>query len=183
MVIADVRERSSNLHGICLCLPLKIYYHFLAAFSSSGLKEPRTVPIRSCNGGNELYYRREQKQYKVLQRSNNNSANRLLDPLSSPYMERRVPSQRVDGDILGLPVGNGCDQEYAFDPELGLPNPPNFSPPPTRNNRNWSGGNKPFSSAHQYPPEIQKAIESILFIANHIRKDDDENNVSALDPI
>lgn len=38
----------------------------------------------------------------------------------------------------------------------------------------------PLFAPYQYSPAVQKAIESILYIADHIKKNDDDNNVSEL---
>lgn len=36
----------------------------------------------------------------------------------------------------------------------------------------------PFLQSYQHSPEVQSAIESIFYIADHIKKEDDDNNVS-----
>lgn len=63
---------------------------------------------------------------------------------------------------------------------------PSFSP----NKANWNEEGRlirslpveqPLLASYQYSPEVQKAIESILYIADHIKKEDDDNNVR--DPV
>ena len=61
------------------------------------------------------------------------------------------------------------------DPELGLLS--------ARQRINWTTEKtapveNPLFASYQYSPAVQKAIESILYIADHIKKDDDDNNVS-----
>lgn len=61
------------------------------------------------------------------------------------------------------------------DPELGLLS--------GRQRINWTTEktvpvDNPLFASYQYSPAVQKAIESILYIADHIKKDDDDNNVS-----
>ena len=83
-----------------------------------------------------------------------------------------------DDDIPGLPLGvtdNPLENE--------LPNTVT-----NRQNRiNWSSRkseprtqpvDEPLFASYQYSPAVQKAIESILYIADHIKKEDDDNNVS-----
>ena len=62
-----------------------------------------------------------------------------------------------------------------IDPEMGIHSP--------RQRINWTiektaPVEDPLFSSFQYSPAVQKAIESILYIADHIKKDDDDNNVS-----
>lgn len=75
--------------------------------------------------------------------------------------------------------------DNALDTELGIPNIMT-----NRQNRiNWSSSGRkgegrslpvdqPLFASYQYSPAVQKAIESILYIADHIKKEDDDNNVS-----
>ena len=98
----------------------------------------------------------------------------------------------VDNDIPGLPLicdyttaheyNNALDNELAFnrnpyyncENRILWPNDKEVAPSlPTEPN-----GHHLMSSSFQMSSEVQKAIESILQIADHIRKDDDENNVS-----
>ena len=63
----------------------------------------------------------------------------------------------------------------SMDPELGLLS--------ARQRINWTSEKtapveNPLFASYQYSPAVQKAIESILYIADHIKKDDDDNNVS-----
>ena len=81
-----------------------------------------------------------------------------------------------EDDIPGLPVQAG-EVENVVDAELGLP-----SLLPLRNKINWTSEKsapceQPVFQPYQYSPAVQKAIESILYIADHIKKQDDERNV------
>lgn len=85
-----------------------------------------------------------------------------------------------DDDIPGLPVSVSGMQSSCqhLDTELGLS--ALLSP---RTRINWASEKsapceQPLLSSFQYSPEVQKAIESILYIADHIKKEDDDNNVS-----
>jgi hypothetical protein len=81
----------------------------------------------------------------------------------------------VEDDIPGLPVQAGGDEA---DPEQ-------LSPPSIlslRNKINWTSEKsapceEPVFQVYQYSPAVQKAIESILFIADHIKKQDGEKKV------
>ena len=87
-----------------------------------------------------------------------------------------------EDDIPGLPLSV---TDNPLDAELGLPNILT-----NRNNRiNWTSSGRsgdgrshpvdqPLFASFQYSPAVQKAIESILYIADHIKKEDDDNNVS-----
>ena len=79
-----------------------------------------------------------------------------------------------EDDIPGLPVPAAAVDDMP-DAELGLP-----SLLPLRNRITWTCDRtepceRPVSCP--YSPAIQKAIDSILYIADHIKKQDDEKNV------
>lgn len=89
-----------------------------------------------------------------------------------------------DDDIPGiaglpsLPTSVTGTSSCQIDGELGLVS---YLPPRTR--ATWVTEKtlpveQPLLSSYQYSPEVQKAIESILYIADHIKKEDDDNNVS-----
>lgn len=143
-----------------------------------------------------MSFRRD--SYKMVQRSGNNGINKV-EPMSS-YTEIKANLgghhfvSGLDNDIPGLPLI--CDyttaHQYsnAMDAEIGINRNTNFN---NENRIHWnndkevmtsppmeSNPNQLMSSSLQYSPEVQKAIESILQIADHIKKDDDENNVSLL---
>lgn len=80
-----------------------------------------------------------------------------------------------DDDIPGLPA-TVVDVEMG-DAEVGLP-----SLLPLRNKINWTcekGCGEGVEAPFQYSPAVQKAIESILYIADHIKKQDDEHSVTS----
>ena len=81
----------------------------------------------------------------------------------SPGLEEDIPG-------LPFPVTSGS----STDPELGIRSARRI---------NWTSEKtipveNPLFASYQYSPAVQKAIESILYIADHIKKDDDDNNVS-----
>lgn len=82
--------------------------------------------------------------------------------------------------------GSGLTGQLTDFPVFFSSSPPSFSP----NKANWNGEGhlirsfpveQPLLASYQYSPEVQKAIESILYIADHIKKEDDDNNVR--DPV
>lgn len=93
---------------------------------------------------------------------------------------------QFDDDLGGiglpsLPTSVTGASSCQIDSELGLVS---FLPPRTRN-INWHCEKslpceQPLLSSYQYSPEVQKAIESILYIADHIKKEDDDNNVRSV---
>lgn len=103
----------------------------------------------------------------------------------------------LDNDIPGLPLicdyTSGHEYNNAFDAELTFTGVRN--PYYNRDNRIvWpndkevasalpveSNGHQMTASSFQMSSDVQKAIESILQIADHIRKDDEENNVNESD--
>lgn len=85
------------------------------------------------------------------------------------------------GDVADCP-GSGLTGQVTDFPVFFSSSPPSFSP----NKANWNGEGhlirsfpveQPLLASYQYSPEVQKAIESILYIADHIKKEDDDNNV------
>jgi len=166
--------------------------------------KPKTK-VRSCNGGsNGMAFRRE--SYKMMQRSGNNGSYRV-DPIT-PYSDLRPAMVQhhfltaIDNDIPGLPLisdfTNNHEYNNTLETELGIPAPTNRSTYCNHENRiHWCNDKEVMTSVslehnqqqHQqqllnsqfeFSSEVQKAIESILNIADHIRKDDDENNVCQL---
>lgn len=88
-----------------------------------------------------------------------------------------------DEDIPGLPIpsmvgaaGSDIEHKMGIMPPF-IPNAIHAS----MNRINWTNtkqsGDQQVPGPYQYSPEVQKAIESILFIAEHIRKEDKDNNV------
>ncbi|XP_054160123.1 acetylcholine receptor subunit alpha-like isoform X1 [Oppia nitens] len=135
--------------------------------------------VDSCNGGsNGLPLRRN--SYRMMQRNTNNGGYRV-EPMSS---YSGVDQRYVDNDIP--------DSELAM-PEMPEMNGNTFCNINNDNCIHWSNGHKDViaNTAHeqqtnqnqllgsslQTSVDVQKAIQSILAIADHIRKDDDENNV------
>lgn len=81
-----------------------------------------------------------------------------------------------EDDIPGLPA-TIADVEMG-ETEVGLP-----SLLPLRHKIHWTSEkgapcDPPVGPRFQYSPAVQKAIESILYIADHIKKQDDEHSVS-----
>ena len=131
-----------------------------------------------------------------MQRSGNNGSYRV-EPMTSfsdirPNIGQQHFLNAIDNDIPGLPLiadytTNTHEYSNALDSELAI-NRNTFC---TNDNRiHWSNDKEVMTSASlepnqhqlmgssfQFSSEVQKAIESILSIADHIRKDDDENNV------
>jgi hypothetical protein len=142
------------------------------------------------------------ESYKMMQRSGNNGSYRC-DPITSysdmrPAMVQRHFITAIENDIPGLPLisdfTNAHEYDNTLDSELGIPPPLNRSSYCNHENRiHWCDDKEVMTSGplepnqhqllnpqFQFSSEVRKAIESILQIADHIRKDDDENNVSQL---
>ncbi|KAI1301175.1 Acetylcholine receptor subunit alpha-like 1 [Halotydeus destructor] len=87
----------------------------------------------------------------------------------------------MDDDIPGLPVsvvGDSVDSEQGLSGFLS--SPAAMTHGSLGRGINWTNNDKsvqPLLASYQYSSEVQKAIESILFIADHIKKEDDDNKV------
>ncbi|RWS22340.1 nicotinic acetylcholine receptor alpha4 subunit-like protein [Leptotrombidium deliense] len=119
--------------------------------------KPSKVELSSCNGGqSELTFRKN--VYRNGYRG-----------FRSAY----------EDDIPGLPMPPVVESMCSLDPEIGM-SP--YSPTALNSNGtqiNWSNikAQPDYQQQDVYSPEVQKAIESILFIADHLRKEDEDNNV------
>lgn len=109
-----------------------------------------------------------------------NSGKLIAGHLHSPHVASsgyHGLSPLLDDDIPGLPLSMAPSGPPVVDPEIGLL--------PHRQRINWTTEKtapveNPLFAPYQYSPAVQKAIESILYIADHIKKNDDDNNVSKL---
>ena len=167
---------------------------FNVFYSAVGSKNK--AKVGSCNGGsNGMAFRRD--SYKMIQRTGNNGIHKVEPMTSYSDIKANLRGQHfvsgLDNDIPGLPLI--CDyttaHEYsnALDSELAMSRNTYCN----ENRIHWTNEKEVMTStpleqnqhqfvgsSFQYSSEVQKAIESILQIADHIRKDDDENNVRQL---
>lgn len=156
---------------------------------------------RPCNNEMTLHAREAAFKRRQQQLSGNNGTCIIGGPdFRGGGIGYRPFISTLDDDIPGLPVPGPADIDYNnIDPEMALPQVigSRFSGNGNHggeNRINWSTAQQHAdnprldnsrldnprlsNSSYQYSPEVQTAIESILFIADHIRKDDEENNVS-----